>query len=92
MQQTTCKTGQAADKRHHSTESVRHATCNVTRGDAGQATDSAHGMRQGTLGRATENRQQATENVRHATKKGDADTIQRSAMLQTTTGKFATHN
>ena len=79
MQQTTCKTGQATDKRQHATESVRHATCNVTRCDAGQATDSAHGMRHGTVGRATEIRHHATENVRHATKKGHADTIQRAA-------------
>jgi hypothetical protein len=92
MQQTTCKTGQATDKSQHATESVRHATCNVTRCEMGQATDSAHGMRQGTLGRATEIRPQATETVRHAAKKGHTDTIQRPAMPQTTTGKCATHN
>jgi hypothetical protein len=96
MQHTTCKNGQATAKRQHATGDVRSAACDrrlatqhIQRDEMRRGTRrrTAHAMREGTLGRATENRQHATENVRHATEKGHADTIQRSAMPQTTTGK-----
>jgi hypothetical protein len=64
MQQTTCKTGQATDKRQHATKSVRHATCNATRCDAGQATDSAH---HGTGDTGAGNRNQTPCNGERAT-------------------------
>jgi hypothetical protein len=68
-------------------------TCNVTRCDVGQATDSAH---HATGDTGAGNRQQTTDNRQRA-----ADTIRRTAMLQTTrerdhvqdtTGKCATDN
>jgi hypothetical protein len=76
----------------HATDESQRSTCNVTRCDVGPGDGQRTPCDTGALGRATEIRPHATENVRHAAKKGHADTIQRPAMPQTTTGKWATDN
>jgi len=47
------------------TDDSQRSTRNVTRRDAGKATDSTHGMQQGTLGRCKMG--QATDSAHHAT-------------------------